>query len=148
MSAIIPDLVSAYEAAWYRVDLCGGTERIRVGHPVPARLADWVRAHRKPGAAFVTACNPLGRQASATENAEAMARLAALISARGWPALPGAGGDERGVWPEEPSMLVALDSQAQAERIGRAFRQNAILWLPAAGTVSLVWLAEPQAGCQ
>ncbi|MCS6853460.1 MAG: DUF3293 domain-containing protein [Elioraea sp.] len=141
-------LAEAYREAWYRVDLPEGAEEIRVGLPVPPRLSAWIAARRKHGAALVTACNPHGRRASDADNAAAQARLRALIAARGWPALPGEGGSDRGDWPAEPSFLVALDSRAQAERLGRAFRQNAILWLPRRGRTELVWLAGPQAGCQ
>lgn len=140
LSAGTDALRVAYETAWYRVELTEGAEPLRVGEPVPPRVAAWIASGRKPGAAFVTACNPHGRLAAEAENAEAIGRLRALVAARGWPAVPGAGGSERGDWPAEPSLLVALDSRAQAERLGRAFRQNAILWLPVAGAVELVWL--------
>lgn len=140
MSAGIDALRVAYETAWYRVELTDGEEMLRVGEPVPPRVAAWLAQRGKRGAAFVTAYNPHGRLASHAENAEAMGRLRTLVAARGWPALPGAGGSERGDWPAEPSLLVALDSRTQAERLGRAFRQNAILWLPVAGVVELVWL--------
>lgn len=139
---------AAYEAAWYRIELADGAETLRVGQVVPPRVAAWIASRHKPGAAFVTACNPSGRLVPEEENAEAMARLRALIAARGWPALSGAGGSDRGDWPAEPSLLVALDSMPQAERLGRAFRQNAILWLPRGGRVGLVWLDRSQAGCQ
>ncbi len=148
MSAVVEALRLAYETAWYSVALADGVEVLRVGQAVPPRVAAWIVAQGKPGAGFVTACNPHGRLASDKENAEAMARLRALVACRSWPALPGAGGSDRDDWPAEPSLLVALDSVTQAERLGRSFRQNAILWLPLTGTVELVWLARSQAGCQ
>ncbi len=148
MSAAAETLRSAYETAWYRVELGDGSQALRVGKPVPPRVAAWIASQGKPGAGLITACNPYGKLASTRENAEAMARLRALIAARGWPALPGAGGSDREDWPAEPSLLIALDSLRQAQRIGRAFRQNAILWLPQGGMVELVWLKSSQAGCQ
>ena len=148
MSAVVEALRSAYETAWYSVTLADGVEVLRVGDAVPMRVAAWIASQNASGATLITACNPFSRLASEAENAEAMARLRALVASRGWPALPGAGGSDRDDWPAEPSLLVALDSLRQAQRIGRAFRQNAVLWLPRKGKVELIWLRGSQAGCQ
>lgn len=133
-------LIAAYRAAWYRIAHPDGPETIRIGAPAP-RTQAWLRAIGCAGAAFVTACNPRGESQPDEANAAAMARLRAHVAARGWPCREGAGGDDAGAWTPEPSLLVALDAPVQAAALGRAFAQNAVVWIPAEGPARLVLLS-------
>lgn len=130
-------LVAAYRAAWYRVELADGAETFRIGAPAP-RTQAWLHARGRAGAVLVTACNPRGERLGEAANRAAMARLRAVVAARPWPFLAGAGGDDAGAWPPEPSLLVACDSVAEAAALGRMFDQNAVVWLPAEGPAQLV----------
>lgn len=138
-SCLAPALIAAYRAAWYRVDHAAGPEVLRIGRATPPRTRAWLAA-RGTGGAFVTACNPRGRRLDAAANAAAMARLTARLAAEGRPFLPGAGGDDAGAWPAEPSVLVALETPAQAVALGRELAQNAVVWVPREGPVALLLL--------
>ncbi|MFQ3623159.1 MAG: DUF3293 domain-containing protein [Acetobacteraceae bacterium] len=142
MSAVPADLIALYEAALYRVELPGGRETLRLGAPIPPRLRDWIAALPGDGAAYLTACNPLGERQDGAMNDAAMARLRALVEARGWPWLEGEGVDPQALWPAEPSLLIGLESEIQARRLGRAFHQNALVWIDKAGGARLVLLRE------
>lgn len=139
-SSLPASLIAAYRAAWYRVALPDGQETIRVGAPAP-RTQAWLRGLRAAGAAFVTACNPRGERQDDDANAAAMARLRAHVAAQGWSSREGAGGDDSGAWAREPSLLVILDTPAQAAALGRAFDQNAVVWIPAGGPARLLLLS-------
>jgi hypothetical protein len=130
-------LIAAYRAAWYRIALPDGQETVRIGAPAP-RTQAWLRSLGAAGAAFVTACNPRGQCQDDAANAAAMARLRTHVAARGWTFLEGAGGDDAGAWAPEPSLAVALDSPAEAVALGRAFDQNAVVWIPAEGSAVLL----------
>jgi hypothetical protein len=132
-------LIAAYRAAWYRVELPDGAETLRIGAPAP-RTQAWLRAQGRAGAVFVTACNPRGERRDDAANRAAMACLRAVVAARPWPFLAGAGGDDAGRWAPEPSLLVARDSVEDAAALGRMFDQNAVVWLPAEGPAQLVLL--------
>jgi hypothetical protein len=70
-----------------------------------------------------------------------MARLRAHVTAQRRPCREGAGGDDSGAWTPEPSLLVALDAPAEAAALGRAFAQNAVVWIPSEGPARLVLLS-------
>lgn len=138
-------LIAAYRAAWYRIALPDGDEIVRIGAPAP-RTQAWLRGHGAAGAAFVTACNPHGQRRDDDANAAALARLRAHVRARGWTFLEGAGGDDAGAWTPEPSLAVALDSMADAAALGRAFSQNAVVWIPAEDAAMLL-ITREVTGC-
>ena len=102
--------MSVYESADYVVD--GFV--IKVGHAVPMTLP-W---------AYLTAWNPHGERASEADNAAAQASLVAALSGRTF--FRGRGQAPDGSWSED-SLLVLDISRADAEALGRRFRQKAIV---------------------
>ncbi len=142
MSPLPPALIAAYEAALYQVQLPGGPETIHLGAAPPKPVRDWIAALPGDGAAFLTACNPFGERVDEAANLEAMGRLRALVEARGWPFLEGKGVDPKGLWPAEPSLLIGLESALQAQRLGQAFRQNALVWVGKGEVARLVLLRD------
>ncbi len=118
--------LAAYRATEYRVRVEGQTLTFRVGRPAPA-LAGVLRRRRVRTAGFVTACNPGSRPTAPRVNAIARRRLDAWIRRRGLRALPGEGADPSGRWPAEPSLLVPGLGPRAARRLGRRFRQNAVV---------------------
>jgi len=132
-------LIAAYRAAWYRIAHPDGVETVRIGAPAP-RAQAWLRELGAAGAVFVTACNPGGQRQEEAANMAAMARLRAHVAQQQRPYREGAGGDDAGAWTPEPSLLVALDTPAEAAALGRAFAQNAVVWIPAEGPARLVLL--------
>jgi putative PIN family toxin of toxin-antitoxin system len=130
---LTPELVAAYMNALYAVK---DGPVLRIGE-ANATLERLLEAHGARSAAFVTAANPRGAQASAAQNDAAMASLAAALS---WPALAGEGRDPQGRWRAEPSLLVLGIARAEAEALGRRFAQNAIVYCERGGAPELVLL--------
>ena len=122
-----PDLIAAYRNTDYRID---------VSPPVIARIDEastaldaLLRAHGVTTAVFITAFNPFSRPLGDDANARAQTRLIATLAADGRATLPGLGIGRGGDWPPEPSVLALGLSRAEAEALGRACRQNAVVWI-------------------
>jgi hypothetical protein len=134
-----PDLIAAYRDTDYRID---------ASPPVVARIGEasapldaLLRAHAVTSAAFITAFNPFSGATDAAENARAQARLIATLAANGRPTLPGLGIGRVGDWPPEPSILAFGVTHAEAEALGRACRQNAVVWIEAGRAPELLLTA-------
>jgi hypothetical protein len=92
------------------------------------------------GAVFVTAAAPRGVPRHRAAERAAFRHLVARVTRAGAQFLAGEGGDEAGLWPAEASLLIALHRRALAAGWGRRLGQNAVLWVPRRGRVSLVLL--------
>ena len=75
----------------------------------------------------MTAWNPRTEPTAPEVNRAAQARLEAELQAAGHRFLRGEGVDPTGSWPGEPSVLVLGISGADAQRLARAYGQNAIV---------------------
>lgn len=137
-SALAPALIAAYRKARYLVRHRGRTIRLRVDAPAPRIIARWLGA--ASGAVLVTAAAPHGVPRRAMAERAAFRRLVARATRSGVRFLIGEGDDEAGAWPAEASLLVALHRRALAAGRGRGLAQNAVLWVPRRGPVSLVLL--------
>lgn len=69
-----------------------------------------------------------------------MHRLKHRLRRSGVRGTPAEGGDESGLWRPEPSVLVPMADARAAAALGRALRQNAVLWVPRRGRVRLLLL--------
>jgi uncharacterized protein DUF3293 len=122
-----PGLLAAYQKARYVV--FGEPELVlRIGERNPD-LDELLQAEGADTAAFVTAANPRGGARSAWENEIANAALVESQTAAGFACYPGEGRDPEGSWTPERSVLVVGISRADAEKVGRVFEQNAIVFL-------------------
>lgn len=128
-----PDLIAAYERAEYVVH---GKLTLKIGQR-SAALDALLEAQGATGAAFVTAANPCGERRSDEENRTALEALEASLA---YPFYPGEGRDPEERWPAEPSLLVIGVPRAEAEALGRAFRQNAIVYIEKGAAPELVML--------
>jgi len=135
---IEPATLQAYRQTEYRVfgDL---PAILRVGVQCAALAALHVRYHTDCSA-FLTAFNPEGTLTDALVNARQQQVLLAKISALGLIAIPGCGQHPTGEWPGEPSYLVPALDCPRAERLGRMFQQNAIIWSGADAVPQLLLL--------
>ena len=92
--------------------------------------------------AIVTPCNPDSQLLSSEENAELLAQLAKIVEGLSLACISSVNRDPSGQWPDEPGILLCDPPPGVAEKLGRHFRQNAIL----AGTLDqaphLVWLID------
>lgn len=133
-----PELVQAYRATRYVVDWRPPFElRVDIRSPALQRL---YRILRRDSAAFLTAWNPRSVPSSGTRNRAAQRRLERVLAGRGFTCVAGRGVDASGAWAAEESVLVPGMRLAEARRVGRLFRQNAVLWAGADAVPRLVLL--------
>ncbi|TAL78493.1 MAG: DUF3293 domain-containing protein [Burkholderiaceae bacterium] len=138
MTAIDPALLKAYRASEYRVQ-AQPPFILRVGHAsVP--LASLHAQYGVVCSAYITACNPFGRQVDAALNVLHQRQLAAELNARGAVFFPGVGIDPSGSWLGEPSFLVLGLDEDQARTLGNQHEQNAVLCCDEKAVPRLVFL--------
>lgn len=122
-----PEQIAAYTKAQYVV--FGKPELvIRIGER-NADLDELLEAEGAATAAFVTAYNPRGQVASAWKNEVANAALVESQTKAGYRCFEGEGRDPEKRWKPERSALVVGIARADAEAVGRAFGQNAIVFV-------------------
>jgi hypothetical protein len=132
-----PDLIAAYENADYVV-FAEPEFVLKIGEP-SRRLDALLDEEGAETAAFVTAANPGSEPRVAAQNAEALATLDKLVAAAGYPWRAGEGREPDGTWVE-PSRLVIGIWRDNAEALGRAFGQNAIVFVEKGAAPELVLL--------
>ncbi len=128
-----PQLIAAYESAHYVVH---GHFTLRIGRRSDA-LDALLESEGATSAAFVTPANPRGEQWSAADNLAALAELEASLA---HPYYRGEGRDPQGHWPPEPSLLIVGITRGEAEALGRALRQNAVVYAEKGVAPELVML--------
>ena len=140
MPATPPELIAAYQKALYVV--FGKPELvIRIGEPNPD-LDELLEAEGAATAAFITAANPRGERASAWKNEIANAALVETQTKAGFRCFEGEGRDPQGRWRPERSALVVGIPRADAVAVGRAFGQNAIVFVEKGRAPELVLLGD------
>jgi len=136
MRPATPELIAAYEKALYVV--FGEPELvIRIGEPSP-HLDELLEAEGAATAAYITAANPRGEATTPWKNEIANAALVQSLAA--YSCFEGEGRDPQGRWTPERSALVVGISRADAEVVGRAFGQNAIVFVEKGRAPELVVL--------
>jgi len=135
-----PEQIDAYQKALYAVF---GTPElvIRIGEPNPD-LDELLEAESATTAAFITAANPAGVPAGAWKNEVANAALVESLAKAGYRCFEGEGRDPQKRWKPERSALVMGIPRAEAEVVGRAFGQNAIVFVTRGLAPELVLLGE------
>jgi uncharacterized protein DUF3293 len=132
-----PELLEAYRNTEYVV--FGRPELVlRIGVP-SADLDELLEAEGAATAAFITAENPRGVKASAYRNEIANAALVESQNQAGYRCFEGEGRDPKGKWKERSVLVVGIGREA-AEKVGRAFEQNAIVFVARGKAPELVVL--------
>ena len=90
-------------------------------------------------ACFLTAANPRSEKKTAAENAAALEVLDQLVAASGYPMRKAEGRAPDGKW-KEPSRLVIGIYRDNADKLGRLFGQNAIVFMEKGKAPELVLL--------
>lgn len=114
--------IAAYRATIYEI----GSIQLRIGERSDA-VSSRLRDENVTSAAIVTAYNPESVSLCEAENRAAHENL--LNATVGYVTLPTRAIDPTGAWPPEPGLLVLGISDEEAMALGRAFRQNAIVWI-------------------
>jgi hypothetical protein len=135
-----PELIAAYEKALYVV--FGRPELvIRIGEPNPD-LDELLEAEGAATAAYITAANPRGEVTTPWKNEIANAALVQTQTKAGYRCFEGEGRDPQGNRKPERSVLVVGIPRADAEGVGRAFAQNAIVFVEKGRSPELVVLED------
>ena len=130
----------AYEKALYVVS--GEPELvIRIGEP-NADLDALLEAEGAATAAFISSANPGSVISPESINQVAYVALLQSQEEAGHSCYPGEGRDPKGEWPVEKSALVVGISREDAEKVGRIFEQNAIVFIEKGKAPELVFLKE------
>ena len=125
-SVIDAGLIQAFRETHYQVH---GAEpfTLRVDEP-SAALAAAHKRFRTDCSAFITACNPFSEDVGAASNARRHADLGLELARRSLAHIEGIGQHPSNQWPGEASYLVFGLKLEAAKTLGRALRQNAIVW--------------------
>jgi len=135
--ALAPELVAAYEKTDYAV--FGDPELVlHIGEP-SADLDELLAAEGAATAAFITAANPRGQRGGNWENEIANAALVKSQTEAGFACYEGEGRNPDGSWTEKSVLVVGI-ARADAEIVGRAFGQNAIVFVERGRPPELVLL--------
>jgi hypothetical protein len=132
------DLVAAYRAAIYEVDVGESVIRFRVEAPCPA-LEDLLRARDAASAVLITAYNPRSRKQSAAENTDAHRALLDATARERKTTLPARGKDPDGRWPAEPGLLILDITREAGLALARRFDQYAVVWIERGRAPALVF---------
>jgi hypothetical protein len=129
-SEIPGDLVKAYRSAHYQAGPGPDLITLHVDQ-YSARLSQLLNVSGHQCAAFITACNPFGVRQNPELNRAACAALRNRLDeyvSHSDQVIEGTGSDPREGWSPEESFLVLGLNLEEARRLGREFRQNAIVW--------------------
>lgn len=132
-------LVDAYRTTDYVVPDRRHEVVIRIGkrsHKVDMLLA----RYSARSAVFITAWNPFSRSLTRGRNEYRQRCLLASLRARGCPSLTGEGRGADAKWPPEPSVLVFGVSEWEAAQMGRAWGQNAVVFVASGRAARLLLL--------
>jgi hypothetical protein len=123
------DLLHAYRTAEWTVHTSTGHLPVRIdgGRPDPQLRPSGI----------VTAYNPASVARTAEENAAADAELLRHVRSLGVAFRRTVARSEGGAW-EEPGYLLLGEVRPLLVELGLVFGQNAVVWIDAAGSVSLV----------
>lgn len=141
-SSLDPSLIRAYQDTHYRVD-CAAPFVIKIGVPSEP-LRQLYSQHRSDCAAYITACNPLGRSLSDADNTARQAALLNELTGRSLKSIHGVGldsqGEEPSKWPGEASFLVLGLSLEATRVLACKHEQNAVVWCDKDAVAQLVLL--------
>jgi len=137
-SVIDAGLIQAFHETHYEVH---GAEpfTLRVDEPSAALAAAHGRC-RANCSAYITACNPYSESVGAASNAERHADFALELARRSLAHIEGIGQHPSNEWLGEASYLVFGMALEAARTMGRALKQNAIVWSDADAVPRLILL--------
>ena len=127
-SEVLRDKYEAYRKTEYRFTHGVKCVTLRIGE-VSRDLIDVYFETGYSCGVFITAYNPFGQPRESRDNEAAHERLRDELAALTFCVNEGAGADPSGEWPEEKSLFALGVSLGEAQRIGRKYRQDAIVWV-------------------
>jgi hypothetical protein len=134
------ELIAAYRAAAYEVDVGESVICFRIDQPCPA-LDGLLRGRGVTSAVLLTAYNPRSQKRPADENMQAHRALLDAVAQRGNDSLPSRGRDPDDNWPAEPGLLILDLSRAEGLALAHRFEQYAFVWIETSQAPALVLVA-------
>ena len=125
---ISAEKIEAYQGTKYIVLSNDGEFILQVGEFSLPLSALYKKTNNSCGT-FITAYNPFGVAQDGYTNEAANQRLSDHLKARVSDVFYGAGADQHGIWPPEPSFLALGLDLVAAKLIGKQFRQDAVIWI-------------------
>lgn len=139
MTIIPAGKIAAYAATDYRVGFGVDAFVLRIG-----QFSGALRSHCDVTgyrcSTFITAFNPLGQAQSDQANEIAHRRLGEHLRALTTDLIEGEGADPAGTWPPEKSYFALGIGLHQARRLGRLYKQDAVIWIGADWVPQLILL--------
>ena len=121
-----PELFEAYKNTTYRVYLPHGEMDIRIGVMNPL-LQELLLSNNVASWAFITACNPYSVMQNADVNTLLNTQLERYLTEKQYLFFKGMGMGDDDLWEPEVSFMVLNIRKADAVKLGRQFKQNAIV---------------------
>ena len=120
------ELFEAYKNTTYRVYLPHGEMDIRIGVMNPL-LQELLLSNNVASWAFITACNPYSVMQNSDVNTFLNTQLEAYLLEKQYLFFKGMGMGDDDLWEPEVSFMVLNIRKADAVKLGRQFKQNAIV---------------------
>lgn len=121
-----PELFEAYKNTTYRVYLPLGEIDIRIGI-MNLLLQELLLSNNSESWAFVTACNPYSVMQNADANTFLNTQLERYLSEKQYLFFKGMGVGDDNSWEPEASFMVLDIRKEDAVKLGKQFKQNAIV---------------------
>jgi len=121
-----PELFEAYKNTTYRVYLTLGEIEIRIG-VMNLLLHEFLLSNNVESWAFITACNPYSVLQNADANTFLNTQLEAYLLEKQYLFFKGVGVGDDDSWEPEASFMVLNIRKEDAVKLGKQFKQNAIV---------------------
>ncbi len=121
-----PELFEAYKNTTYRVYLTLGEIEIRIG-VMNLLLQEFLLSNNVESWAFITACNPYSVMQNADANTFLNTQLERYLSEKQYLFFKGMGVGDDNSWEPEASFMVLDIRKEDAIKLGKQFKQNAIV---------------------
>ncbi len=121
-----PELFEAYKNTTYRVYLTLGEIEIRIG-VMNLLLHEFLLSNNVESWAFITACNPYSVLQNADANTFLNTQLEAYLLEKQYLFFKGMGVGDDDSWKAEASFMVLDIRKEDAIKLGKQFKQNAIV---------------------
>lgn len=128
MVELAPDLIEAYKNTYYKVKLPDGELSLYIDQR-STKLLDFLSLNNISQAAIITAYNPQSLLTDNAINQHQQAKLYNELVLGNYMIFNGVNSDPHTVWQDESSFLVChIDLQA-AQKIAKAYQQNALVFI-------------------
>ena len=121
-----PELFEAYKNTTYRVYLPHGEMDIRIGVMNPL-LQELLLSNKTESWAFITACNPYSVMQNVDVNTFLNTQLERYLLEKQYVFFKGMGVGDDDSWEPEASFMVLNIGKEDAIKLGKQFKQNAIV---------------------